>query len=460
VSRNGSGTYSLYVPGNPVVTGTTISSTWANNTLNDIATALTNSIAKDGQTTPTANLPMGTFKLTGLGAGSASTDSVNMSQLQSGAVSHLTGVAGVDTITATATPAITAYAAGNKFTFVAAGANTGAVTLNVNGVGAKAVTKSGLGALSAGDIAASSVVSVIYDGTQFQLVAASSTSIQTQTSTFYTTGGTSTAYTLTPSPALASLITGHRFSVVFNATAGATPTLAISGLTAKLLKVYDSTGAKVAASATSITANLISDVIYDGTDYIVLNPAGTIVTYASNAEYVTGAEAAKALSPAVARARNIVAGTPVATTSGTSIDFTSIPSWVKRITVAIMGVSVNGTSIVQIQIGDSGGIETATYLGTGSAVTTGAGSSQNVAGFRLEEAGSASFVRNGVIQLVLADSATNTWAAFGVTSNSDSPKSNFCSGIKALSGALDRIRLTTVNGTDTFDAGSVNILYE
>jgi hypothetical protein len=78
--RNGSGTYSLPA-GNPVVTGTTISSTVQNNTTSDIATALTNSIAKDGQTTPTANLPLGGFKLTGLAAGSVAGDSLRYEQL-------------------------------------------------------------------------------------------------------------------------------------------------------------------------------------------------------------------------------------------------------------------------------------------------------------------------------------------------------------------------------------------
>ena len=80
MSYNGSGTYSLYATGNPVVTATTVSSTWANNTLNDIATGLTLALCKDGQSTPTANLPMGTFKLTGLGNGSAATDSMAYGQ--------------------------------------------------------------------------------------------------------------------------------------------------------------------------------------------------------------------------------------------------------------------------------------------------------------------------------------------------------------------------------------------
>jgi hypothetical protein len=97
--RNGSGTYSLPA-GNPVVTGTTISSTVQNNTTSDIATALTNSLAKDGQTTPTANLPMGGFKLTGLAAGSVAGDSVRYEQ-----VLLLTGgtVAGATTFSAATT---------------------------------------------------------------------------------------------------------------------------------------------------------------------------------------------------------------------------------------------------------------------------------------------------------------------------------------------------------------------
>lgn len=167
--RNGSGTYALPA-GNPVTTGTTISSTWANSTLTDIGTALTNSLSKDGQTTPTGNIPMGTFKFTNLGAGSAATDSLNLGQAQNSAFLALGSVTGTDTITATASPTLTAYAAGQTFRFVSAGANTGAVTLNVDTLGAKSVTKLGTTALAAGDIPSGAVVEVYYDGTRFQLV--------------------------------------------------------------------------------------------------------------------------------------------------------------------------------------------------------------------------------------------------------------------------------------------------
>lgn len=86
---NGAGTFTLYSPGNPVVTGTTISSTWANNTLTDLATGLSTALTKDGQTTPTANIPMGGFKLTGLGAGTANGDAIRWQQSAAGVMTTI-----------------------------------------------------------------------------------------------------------------------------------------------------------------------------------------------------------------------------------------------------------------------------------------------------------------------------------------------------------------------------------
>ena len=81
MSRNGSGTYSLPA-GNPVVTSTTISSTWANNTMNDLAAALTDSVAADGQTPMTGNLDLNTHKIVGLVAGTASGEAVEFAQFK------------------------------------------------------------------------------------------------------------------------------------------------------------------------------------------------------------------------------------------------------------------------------------------------------------------------------------------------------------------------------------------
>jgi hypothetical protein len=167
---NGSGVFQL-VAGNPVITGTVISSTWANNTLSDIANnGLTNALTKDGQTTPTTNLSMGNFRLTSLANATTRTDAINAGQVQDNAMTVLSSVSGTDTIIASSSPTITAYATGARFQFVAAGANTTTTpTLNINGLGAKNIKKVGAISLLVGDIASGQMVDVIYDGTQFQL---------------------------------------------------------------------------------------------------------------------------------------------------------------------------------------------------------------------------------------------------------------------------------------------------
>lgn len=171
MSRNGNGTYSLPA-GNPVVTGTTISSTWANNTLGDIATALTQSLANDGQTLPVANLPMSGFKHTDVAAATSLTDYLRADQAQNSIGQWLTSVTGTDTITGSPTIAPSAYAAGQTFRFVATGTNTTLVTLNVASLGAKSIKKRMAGGkvdLVANDIISGIEYSVTYDGTDFVL---------------------------------------------------------------------------------------------------------------------------------------------------------------------------------------------------------------------------------------------------------------------------------------------------
>jgi len=165
---SGSGSFSVYTPGNPAVTGTTISSTAFNNTMNDFATGLSNTITRDGQSPATAAIPMGNNKITGLANGTARTDAANVAVVQDGTPTYLTSVAGTNTVTATVT-GLTAYTAGQSFRFVSAGANTGAVTININSIGAKSVTKNGTTALSSGDIVSGAVYVINYDGTQFQI---------------------------------------------------------------------------------------------------------------------------------------------------------------------------------------------------------------------------------------------------------------------------------------------------
>lgn len=155
----------------------------------------------------------------------------------------------------------------------------------------------------------------------------------------------------------------------------------------------------------------------------------------------------------------INSGTAVASTSGTSIDFTSIPAGVKRITVMLAGVSTNGTSTPQIQIG-SGSVTTTGYSSCGSVIagTSVAATTNSTTGYILGAGGGASDVRHGIAVLTLVGS--NTWTIFGTLGYSSSAVTCYFGGTLALGATLDRVRITTVNGTDTFDAGSLNILYE
>ena len=153
---------------------------------------------------------------------------------------------------------------------------------------------------------------------------------------------------------------------------------------------------------------------------------------------------------------NIISGTAQATTSGTNIDFTGIPSWVKRITVMFNNVSTSGSSLVQLQLG-SGSIVTTGYNGNcGSFASSTPTTSSFSTGFATSSGGSASDLRNGNFTVTYLGS--NIWTCTGQFVVGT--YFTFGTGQIALSGTLDRIRITTVNGTDTFDNGSINILYE
>lgn len=166
--RNGSGNYSPPGANYPAVSLTLITAVNRNAVDADIATALTQSIAVDGQSVITANIPMAGFKITGIGAATARTDAASIATIQDGTGVYVGTVGGtVDAITLTPSPAITSYTAGQGFKFIASGVNTTNVTVNVSGLGAKALTKSGSTALVAGDIPSGAMVEMSYDGTRF-----------------------------------------------------------------------------------------------------------------------------------------------------------------------------------------------------------------------------------------------------------------------------------------------------
>lgn len=146
----------------------------------------------------------------------------------------------------------------------------------------------------------------------------------------------------------------------------------------------------------------------------------------------------------------LISGTAQASTSGTSIDFTGIPSWVKRVTVMFGGVSTNGTSNILIQIG-SGSVTTTGYSGV-------FGSTSFTTGFGIL---SANALNTFYGQIVITLLSSTTYIGTITVGNPAGGTSTSGGGTSpALSGVLDRVRITTANGTDVFDAGTINILYE
>lgn len=151
--------------------------------------------------------------------------------------------------------------------------------------------------------------------------------------------------------------------------------------------------------------------------------------------------------------------TAVASTSGTSITFSSLPAWVKRVTVMFANVSLSGSANLLLQIG-SGSITNTGYASAAAIIYNGGSpfTAANTTGFLLQTASSAGEISSGTV--VLTNITGNTWVSAGNIAETSAGKSRTSGGFIALGGVLDRVVITTTNGTDTFDLGTVNILYE
>jgi hypothetical protein len=350
MSFNGSGTFLINSTGQPVVANTVISATVFNALTADLASGLTNCITKDGQSTPTANIPMGSNKITGLANGTLIGDAANLGQVQS-TVAKLISITGTDTVLGTMSPTLTAYAAGQLFYFVAGGANTGAVTLNVDGLGAKAITRDGSTALAAGDINSGEIVVVIYDGTRFQMInAANSFGNTTINGTLTVTGNTGLQANVSVTSALS---VGGTFAVTGAATLGSTlavtgksdlPTVSTASANAAVAVITDLS----AAGASITSANVGTAVVTTGT---VTNLTATSASVASvNAGVAllttaTGASIASAnLGNAVISALTLT-GVSVASANVGVANITDLRAVGASVTSANLGTAVvtNGT---------------------------------------------------------------------------------------------------------------------
>ncbi len=184
---------------------------------------------------------------------------------------------------------------------------------------------------------------------------------------------------------------------------------------------------------------------------VEINPPATASNFVATMPAGTGTVSVNGVSS------NIVSGTSQASTSGTNIDFTGIPSWVKRITVMWNGVSTNGSSSPLVQLGTSSGVVTSGYGGSSSLIASTVTTQNFTTGFGERSQDSAA-VRTG--SWSITNVSGNIWVCSGVLGRSDGALTSVTGGAVTLGGTLDRVRITTVNGTDTFDAGTINILYE
>jgi len=187
MARNGSGTYVL-PPSNPVSSGTVIESDWANDTMADLAAALTQSIAYDGQTVPIANLPMGGFHHTNCSDATARNQYATLGMVQDGKHTRVQIVSGVDNLVGTLVGGATGYVAGSLITFFAPANNTGPMTMNYNGIGARSIVSSNGLPLVAGNVKTNDFLMAIYDGTQFKLISSVTSTVAVNLLQLATTG--------------------------------------------------------------------------------------------------------------------------------------------------------------------------------------------------------------------------------------------------------------------------------
>ncbi len=235
-------------------------------------------------------------------------------------------------------------------------------------------------------------------------------------------------------------------------------TVVINGTTG----IDTGTGSLIAADATTPTYLDLFEDTDNGSNYVrLIAPTSIAANRTLTLPDGTGTFVVNGVNGSLVSGTVNAGGTnPFPSSSGpATVDFTGIPSWAKRVTVMFSGVGTNGTSNLLVQIG-SGSVKITDYLSgvfSSNAINTG-----STAGFILTADNELTNIHSGHCVITLLSG--NVYAQSGVLGNSTTPSASggisVCGGNVTLSGALDRVRITTVNGTDLFDAGSINILYD
>jgi hypothetical protein len=376
---------------------------------------------------------------------------------------YLTSVAGTNAIVGTTTYDLTVYSAGLTFRFVPAAINTSSVTLNVNSLGAKNVLRQGGLALLPGHLQTSTVHTVVYDGTQFILQNPAINPARVTVASHATTAniwvasdeidftGTETITDFPDAPKAGEWRVLH---------CSTTPTftnnanIAVQGGATYTASAGDIVTVHATATNTfrlEITSQSEPPNVPSATESL----AGK-VELATTAEVQTGTDTGRVPSVSSLRSGLLVPKTPV-TASGTNVDFTSLPSWVKRITVIFRDLSTNGTSDYWIRFSTGGAFE-----------TTGYSSFCSTAAATTEYGTSAVIVNNSVANASTRLTGTwtfenmtgNTWIGRGCLIDTFNSNNLFHGAAEStLGGTLDGVRITTASG-DTFDNGTVNVIYE
>ena len=344
--RNGSGSYT---PVNvPVISGTTISSSAFNGTINDISTALTQSVSADGQTTITANQNMYGYKHTNVAAAVNGTDYAPLWQVQNGYGKALSAVSGADTITAVTTPGLAAYQAGGLYQFIPAANNaTTTPTLNINSLGARSIVWHDGSALKAGNLVQGAIFSLYDDGTKFRV-------LPTGGSNYGIAGGTVDAITATIAVG-AAYADGMMVRVqAAGANTSATPTLNVNSIGAKTIVKLNN---QPLIAGDIAGADFVAQLHYDSSldKWVLENPATATPAIPS----ITASVASNALTvglnpvPLTFRSTTLTSGAPVTRTFTSALSLT-VPSG------ATLGtINAQLSRIVLLAIDNAGTVELA-----------------------------------------------------------------------------------------------------
>lgn len=460
--RNGAGSFNL-VAGNPVVTNTTISSTWANNTLSDIAGALTQSISKDGQTTPTANLPMGGFKMTNMAAGNAPGNSLRYEQLFSqGTPSDIASAATVDIggeyntfLNVTGNTTITSFGTnynGPRFlTFKASLTITHDATDLVLPAGENIVTQ-------AGDVAIfipKCTVSGTSDG--WRLVAylrANNVSLVNDTVTI----ASAATLNFATSQAQFFSITGTT-DVTAVTMYEAQPVYAIA---AGAFKLVNSTSLVVqgAADYTTTVGDILS-FIKDASGNVHVFGIVPLANTTNDPTLASDSGSKSASTQwvnALINSKALIQRSAVQTLNGSSSYTFTVPTGAVRVTLVIEQASLTTNDFPLIQLATGSGAETTGYSGGYVAF----GSDTVVlntlsSGFPLNVNGAAT--NTSAVVPIINTPSTNTWVTSYSNANSTG-RGAIVTGTKTLAGAITSVILTKNGGTGTYDGGTAYLMIE